>query len=52
MWEERAGRPEHIDELVGNTHAARAFNAKVHRDERVTLSMVPVGDGMTMGVKR
>jgi predicted O-methyltransferase YrrM len=51
-WRE-AGRPEeHIEILVGNTHAARAFNAKVHNDERVTLAMVPVADGMTFGVKR
>lgn len=48
-----AGRPEaHFAELIGNTHAARAFNAKVHHDERVTLAMVPVADGMTFGVKR
>lgn len=44
--------PEVREELIGNTHAARAFNAKVHQDDRVDLSLIPVGDGMTLGVKR
>ncbi len=44
--------PEVRDELIGNTHAARAFNRRVHHDDRVDLSLIPVGDGMTLGVKR
>lgn len=43
--------PEIIDELIRATHGARAFNEKVAKDERVALSMVPIGDGMTFGVK-
>jgi caffeoyl-CoA O-methyltransferase len=52
MWRGRDREEEHIPELVGNTHAARAFNAKIRDDDRVTLAMVPVGDGMTLGVKK
>jgi len=48
MWRGRNREEEHIPELVANTHAARAFNAKVRDDDRVTLAMVPVGDGMTL----
>jgi caffeoyl-CoA O-methyltransferase len=43
--------PEVIDELVRATHGAREFNEKAARDDRVALSMIPVGDGMTFGVK-
>jgi caffeoyl-CoA O-methyltransferase len=31
-----------------DTDAIRAFNAKVRDDERVTLSLLPVGDGVTL----
>jgi predicted O-methyltransferase YrrM len=31
-----------------NAVALRAFNDKVHRDERVDLSLLPVGDGLTL----
>jgi caffeoyl-CoA O-methyltransferase len=35
-----------------NTVALRAFNDYVHRDERVDLSLVPIGDGLTLLRKR
>ena len=35
-----------------DTEAIRALNAKLHRDERVTLSLVPIGDGLTLARKR
>lgn len=35
-----------------NTEAIRAFNQKIHHDERVTLSMLPLSDGLTLAVKR
>jgi predicted O-methyltransferase YrrM len=35
-----------------DTRAIREFNAKLHRDARVWLSMVPLGDGFTLALKR
>jgi caffeoyl-CoA O-methyltransferase len=35
-----------------DTRALRAFNDKLHRDERVALSMIPLGDGVTLALKR
>ena len=35
-----------------DTRAVRAFNRKLHRDPRVDLSLVPIGDGLTLAVKR
>lgn len=35
-----------------DTKALRAFNRMVHEDARVSVSMLPVGDGVTLAVKR
>jgi predicted O-methyltransferase YrrM len=35
-----------------DTLALRDFNDKLHRDERVSLSMLPLGDGVTLALKR
>ena len=35
-----------------DTEAIRAINAKLSLDERVTLSLIPVGDGLTLARKR
>lgn len=35
-----------------STRAIRAFNRKVHRDPRVAIAMLPVGDGLTLAVRR
>lgn len=33
------------------TKAIRDFNQKLHRDERVIISLVPIGDGLTLALK-
>lgn len=35
-----------------DTRAIRAFNRKLHFDRRVELSLVPIGDGLTLALKR
>ena len=35
-----------------DTNAIRALNEKIQADERVTVSMLPLGDGLTMALKR
>lgn len=40
------------DDHSEDTLSIRTFNAQLHRDERVTLSLVPIGDGLTLVRKR
>jgi predicted O-methyltransferase YrrM len=35
-----------------DTNAIRRFNSFVHQDERVDISLVPIGDGLTLARKR
>jgi len=35
-----------------DTRAIRAFNRKLRSDRRVDISLVPIGDGLTLAVKR
>ena len=45
----RVADPNAQDE---NTKAIRALNAKIHGDERVTCSLVPIADGLLLARKR
>jgi len=49
LWSGRVADPEVADE---DTVALRHFNEVLHRDERVDLSMLPLGDGLTLARKR
>lgn len=45
LWGGAVADPEDQDE---DTRALRALNDRLHRDERVSISMVPIGDGLTL----
>lgn len=48
----RHGRVANPAERAADTVAMRAFNASVHADRRVDVSMLPLGDGLTLARKR
>lgn len=49
LWSGRVADPKVQDE---STLALRNFNDKLRNDPRVTLSVVPIGDGLTLALKR
>jgi predicted O-methyltransferase YrrM len=49
LWSGAVADPARTDP---DTTALRALNAKLHGDERVGLAMLPVGDGLTLALKR
>ena len=48
LW---SGKPANPDEIDNDTVAIREFNIAIHNDERVDLSLLPVGDGLTLARK-
>jgi predicted O-methyltransferase YrrM len=49
LWSGRVADPAEND---ADTVALRAFNRKLHADARVSLSMLPIADGLTLALKR
>ncbi|MBV6627205.1 MAG: class I SAM-dependent methyltransferase [Rivularia sp. (in: Bacteria)] len=49
LWSGRVADSQ-IDD--NRTKKIRALNKKIHQDDRVTISMVPIGDGLTLARKR
>ncbi len=49
LW---SGRVADSTEQGADTVALRKFNDLLHRDERVDISMLPLGDGLTLARKR
>lgn len=49
LWSGRVADPAVVDE---DTVALRHFNECLHRDQRVDLSLLPVGDGLTLARRR
>lgn len=48
LWSGRVAQP--ADDA--DTAALQAFNIKLHNDERIDLSLLPLGDGLTLARKR
>ncbi|WP_414576975.1 class I SAM-dependent methyltransferase [Anabaena sp. CCY 9402-a] len=49
LWSGRVADPQIQNP---STQAIRNLNQKLHDDERVTISLVPIGDGLTLALKR
>jgi caffeoyl-CoA O-methyltransferase len=49
LWDGKVADPANEEP---DTVAIRAFNEHVCKDKRVTLSLVPIGDGLTLAMKR
>ncbi|MBA3246584.1 MAG: class I SAM-dependent methyltransferase [Pyrinomonadaceae bacterium] len=49
LW---SGRVADATEQEPDTVSLRAFNRKLHQDDRVVLSLVPIADGLTLALKR
>jgi predicted O-methyltransferase YrrM len=49
LWSGKVANPSITD---ADTRALRTFNDRLHADERIDLSLVPIGDGLTLARKR
>jgi caffeoyl-CoA O-methyltransferase len=49
LWSGEVANEKAKDEM---TVALRRFNDHVHKDERVELAMLSIGDGVTLALKR
>ncbi len=48
LWGGEVAKPANGDD----TRALQALNDKLHRDERIDIAMLPIGDGLTLARKR
>ncbi|NET01792.1 MAG: SAM-dependent methyltransferase [Sphaerospermopsis sp. SIO1G2] len=48
LWSGKVADPENQDK---QTQDIRALNQKLHQDQRITLSLVPIADGLTLALK-
>jgi predicted O-methyltransferase YrrM len=48
LWSGRVADPQIQD---NRTNRMRAFNQKLHQDPRITLSLLPIADGLTLALK-
>lgn len=48
LWSGQVADPNITD---NRTEKIRALNQKIHQDPRVTISMIPIGDGLTLALK-
>ena len=49
LWDGAVADPEASD---ADTIALRSLNRQLHEDQRVSISLVPIGDGLTLARKR
>ena len=49
LWSGSVADPRRGDP---DTRAIRAFNRRLHRDKRIDVALVPIGDGLTLACKR
>jgi predicted O-methyltransferase YrrM len=49
LWSGAVADPQIQDT---RTNAIRALNQKLHQDERIILSLIPIADGLTLAMKR
>ncbi|WP_375471865.1 class I SAM-dependent methyltransferase [uncultured Nostoc sp.] len=49
LWSGQVADEQNQDK---STQAIRALNEKLHHDERISLSLVPIADGLTLAIKR
>lgn len=49
LWHSTVADP---DDARDDTRAIRVFNDALHHDERIDLSLVPIGDGLTLARRR
>jgi len=49
LWSGRVAEPDNHEV---DTVALREFNSKLHHDQRIALSLLPIADGLTLALKR